>query len=68
MATWTSVGIARDGYSVTLQERLTGHRRTDSQPDPCRSLGILLAATGILFAPVIHRVLHRFHVEDSAER
>jgi len=29
---------------------------------------ILLAATGILFAPVIHRVLHRFHVEDSAER
>jgi hypothetical protein len=29
---------------------------------------ILLAATGILFAPIIHRVLHRFHVEDSAER
>ena len=29
---------------------------------------ILLAATGILFAPIIHRVLHRFHVEDSVER
>ena len=29
---------------------------------------VLLAATGILFAPIIHRVLHRFHVEDSAER
>ncbi|HEY3177427.1 MAG TPA: hypothetical protein VGL25_00945 [Casimicrobiaceae bacterium] len=26
---------------------------------------ILLAATGILFAPIIHRVLHRFHVEDT---
>jgi hypothetical protein len=25
-------------------------------------------ATGILFAPVVHRLLHRFHVEDSAER
>ena len=29
---------------------------------------ILLAATGILFAPIIHRLLHRFHVEDSVER
>ena len=29
---------------------------------------ILLAATGILFTPIIHRLLHRFHVEDSAER
>jgi hypothetical protein len=26
---------------------------------------ILLAATGILFAPIIHRLLHRFHVEDT---
>ena len=26
---------------------------------------ILLAATGLLFAPVIHRILHRFHIEDS---
>jgi hypothetical protein len=27
---------------------------------------ILLAATGLLFAPVFHRILHRFHIEDSA--
>ena len=26
---------------------------------------ILLGATGILFTPFIHRVLHRFHIEDS---
>ncbi|MEO5766597.1 MAG: hypothetical protein ABIR52_14955 [Casimicrobiaceae bacterium] len=26
---------------------------------------VLLGATGLLFAPVIHRLLHRFHVEDS---
>ena len=26
---------------------------------------ILLGATGILFAPVIHRILHRFHIEDA---
>jgi hypothetical protein len=25
---------------------------------------ILVAAAGIIAAPVIHRVLHRFHVED----
>lgn len=25
---------------------------------------ILLASTGLLFAPVIHRILHRFHIED----
>jgi len=25
---------------------------------------ILLASTGLLFAPVIHRLLHRFHIED----
>jgi hypothetical protein len=29
---------------------------------------ILLAATGLLFAPVIHRILHRFHLEDSRDR
>ena len=27
---------------------------------------ILLAATGLLFAPVLHRILHRFHIEDAA--
>jgi hypothetical protein len=26
---------------------------------------ILLGATGILFTPVIHRLLHRFHIEDT---
>lgn len=26
---------------------------------------ILLGATGILFTPVIHRILHRFHIEDA---
>jgi hypothetical protein len=25
---------------------------------------ILLASTALLFAPVIHRILHRFHLED----
>jgi hypothetical protein len=29
---------------------------------------ILLAATGILFAPVLHRLLHRFHLEDARDR
>jgi hypothetical protein len=29
---------------------------------------ILLAATGLMFAPVIHRLLHRFHIEDVRER
>ena len=28
---------------------------------------ILLGATGLLFAPFIHRMLHKFHVEDSGE-
>ena len=27
---------------------------------------ILLGATGILFTPVIHRILHRFHIEDAS--
>ncbi len=26
---------------------------------------ILLGATGIMFTPVIHRILHRFHIEDA---
>ncbi|MEO9136939.1 MAG: hypothetical protein ABI316_10115 [Casimicrobiaceae bacterium] len=29
---------------------------------------ILLASTGLLFAPVIHRILHRFHIEDARDR
>ena len=28
---------------------------------------MLLAATAVMFAPVIHRVLHRFHVEEADE-
>ena len=28
---------------------------------------VLLAATGLLFAPVFHRILHRFHIEDSRD-
>ena len=28
---------------------------------------ILLAATGLLFAPVLHRFLHRFHIEDTRD-
>ena len=27
----------------------------------------LLAVTGILFAPFIHRVMHRFHLEDAEQ-
>ena len=29
---------------------------------------VLIGATGLLFAPVIHRVLHRFHLEDAGGR
>ncbi|MGE5088135.1 MAG: hypothetical protein ACM3QY_03330 [Candidatus Levyibacteriota bacterium] len=29
---------------------------------------ILLAATGLMFAPVLHRLLHRFHIEDASGR
>ena len=29
---------------------------------------VLLASTGLLFAPVLHRILHRFHIEDSRDR
>ena len=28
---------------------------------------ILLGSAGILFTPVIHRLLHRFHLEDSGQ-
>ena len=27
---------------------------------------VLLGATGIMFTPVIHRILHRFHIEDAS--
>jgi hypothetical protein len=27
---------------------------------------IMLGAAGIMFSPVIHRILHRFHLEDAA--
>ncbi|MBS0325475.1 MAG: hypothetical protein JSS46_02880 [Proteobacteria bacterium] len=29
---------------------------------------VLLAATGLMFAPVVHRILHRFHIEDTGDR
>ena len=28
---------------------------------------VLLASVGIAFAPVVHRILHRFHIEDSRD-
>jgi hypothetical protein len=28
----------------------------------------LIAATGIIFAPIVHRLLHRFHMEVDKER
>jgi hypothetical protein len=28
---------------------------------------VLLAATAILFAPIVHRIMHRFHLEDAAK-
>jgi hypothetical protein len=27
----------------------------------------LILATGIVFAPVVHRMLHRFHLEEDKE-
>ncbi|MEO5959635.1 MAG: hypothetical protein ABIZ49_01260, partial [Opitutaceae bacterium] len=27
----------------------------------------LVATTGVILAPVIHRALHRFHLEDSSQ-
>ncbi|HEX7328468.1 MAG TPA: hypothetical protein VF428_08010 [Casimicrobiaceae bacterium] len=29
---------------------------------------VLLAATALMFAPVIHRILHRFRIEDTSDR
>ena len=29
---------------------------------------VLLGSTGILFSPVIHRLLHRYHIEDAGRR
>ncbi len=28
---------------------------------------VLLASVGVLLAPIIHRILHRFHLEDSGD-
>jgi hypothetical protein len=28
----------------------------------------LIAVTGIIFAPIVHRLLHRFHMEADKER
>ena len=28
---------------------------------------VLLAVTAILFAPIIHRLMHRFHIEDAGK-
>jgi hypothetical protein len=28
---------------------------------------VLIAATGILFAPLVHRLLHRFHLDDARQ-
>jgi hypothetical protein len=28
---------------------------------------VLLGATGLLFAPLLHRLLHRFHLEDTRD-
>jgi hypothetical protein len=29
---------------------------------------VLLGAAGVLFAPIVHRLLHRFHLEDADDR
>lgn len=29
---------------------------------------VLLGASGVLFTPLIHRILHRFHLEDAGTR
>ncbi|MFO1412857.1 MAG: hypothetical protein U1F10_02910 [Burkholderiales bacterium] len=29
---------------------------------------VMLGAAGIVFTPLIHRLLHRFHIEDAANR
>ena len=28
---------------------------------------VLLVSTGVLFAPVLHRILHRFHLQDAGD-
>jgi hypothetical protein len=28
---------------------------------------VLLASVGIALAPIVHRILHRFHIEDASE-
>jgi len=28
---------------------------------------VLLAAVGVLLAPIVHRILHRFHLEDTGD-
>ena len=28
---------------------------------------VLLAVTGLLFAPFVHRIMHKFHVEDPGK-
>jgi len=28
---------------------------------------VLLVSTGIVFAPVLHRILHRFHLQDAGD-
>ena len=28
---------------------------------------VLLLSTGVLFAPVLHRILHRFHLQDAGD-
>jgi hypothetical protein len=29
---------------------------------------VLLASVGVMFAPILHRVMHRFHIEDTRDR
>ena len=29
---------------------------------------VLLVSTGLVFAPVLHRILHRFHLQDAGDR
>lgn len=28
---------------------------------------VLLASVGVLLAPIVHRIMHRFHIEDSGD-
>lgn len=29
---------------------------------------VLLASVGVALAPIVHRILHRFHIEDTSDR